>query len=676
MKKRVFLIIISIVLFHLSSAEVILSHPKNIYNKGDLLEIKSTIETNGPVSDFFIANLVCENKSIEVFRKTIRANSEEKIEINLSILLDYKIIGELSGFCYLFVDYDGSRSRTSNFEITKKINVYVESDNRPYEPKERINIRGRAVKANGQPLNGFLELQIASAKNLSQNAKVENGEFSFDVILPEYISTGEHTILITAYEKDNENNKINEGEIETYLKIKHVVKTIEIALNSDSIKPENNLDYKILLYDQTGMEAEEDVKVFFYNPNNTVFQKSVVRSGIMKNFYVEGTYSPGIWTIEASYNNLTTRKQFSVEEFANLSFSLINDTLIVKNTGNVIYNKPIELKFGNETEIFDLNIAIGETKSFKIEGPSGNYEVKAISGGTISQTLGFASLNGPTGAVIGISEIKEAFDNKVVLWLWIAIIIVLLALVVLLFRKIRRSKKTYVGIEPRERKTIIPLKSTLEKKEETINLEQKQMYEREKLNKKEENITEKEDSFKDNAAVLVLKINNMPEISIQDSPAISTINSTLLMAKNKGAKIYIENNFRIIIFSPKIINVQDIHSYSLKIAEQMLNILKEHNKRYAQKIDFGIGLHYGELIDEFYNGKWRFVSWGNTIPLTKTLASYANEEIVISEQFMNKIGLKVKTMKIENKNYYRIVSFPLKKRNSEFIDRFMGGKKT
>ena len=42
-------------------------------------------------------------------------------------------------------------------------------------------------------------------------------------------------------------------------------------------------------------------------------------------------------------------------------------------------------------------------------------------------------------------------------------------------------------------------------------------------------------------------------------------------------------------------------------------IMKEHNKKFSDKIDFGIGINSGEIINKMEDGKLKFTALGNFI---------------------------------------------------------------
>ena len=58
----------------------------------------------------------------------------------------------------------------------------------------------------------------------------------------------------------------------------------------------------------------------------------------------------------------------------------MNDTLLVTNVGNVPYRKAIQIVIGNEIEIKELNLEVGQSKQFRLLAPDGDYKISVTDG--------------------------------------------------------------------------------------------------------------------------------------------------------------------------------------------------------------------------------------------------------------------------------------------------------
>ena len=70
-----------------------------------------------------------------------------------------------------------------------------------------------------------------------------------------------------------------------------------------------------------------------------------------------------------------------------------------------------------------------------------------------------------------------------------------------------------------------------------------------------------------------------------------------LVYRKKGA-VYEQGDFIFIVFSPLMTHTQKNEIEAAKAAERISLVLKEHNKRFKDKIDFGIGINSGQMINK------------------------------------------------------------------------------
>ena len=170
------------------------------------------------------------------------------------------------------------------------------------------------------------------------------------------------------------------------------------------------------------------------------------------------------------------------------------------------------------------------------------------------------------------------------------------------------------------------------------------------------------------SSLLVLKLKNFSEIKANKN-AMQAINLALLKAKESKAKIYMSDNYRIIVLSELLTNKDENELQAVKIAREIKEILENYNKSESRKIKFGIGLHFGELIIESEQGKYRFTSLGKTISIAKNISESSNNEILVSEAFRGKILGKIRTEKVSPK-LFKLLELKSKHKFEEFAKRF------
>jgi len=411
MKAR--LILLSLVLVMLliltvmpmASAGILIGQPENIYNIGDRLEVSVALNPSAFTNDFLTLDIGCGDESVEIYRNPFNLNSGEQVTIDVIAVLDKSLIGTLMGEeCQLIANYGFDSASSQDFEITNEININLNLQGNRYAPGEEISLSGGALKEGGGSIEGFVEVSIGSL-GVSTSNVIQEGSFSFSFILPQEAISGEHTMNIRIYEESSNGEISNEGEVSEIIEISQVLSSLEILISSQSVSPDEEFTYTINALDQADDLIEKEISLTIYEPGDFVFLNKVINSGEEGSIELDFENSPGYWKIEIFAGELSERKLFYVEEIEKIQTSLIEDTLIVTNMGNVPYEGPIEISIGSAVEIKQLNLKIGETKRFRLYAPDGTYSI-GINDGREQVELGNTLL---TGNAIGIEDIGEGF---------------------------------------------------------------------------------------------------------------------------------------------------------------------------------------------------------------------------------------------------------------------------
>ena len=90
-------------------------------------------------------------------------------------------------------------------------------------------------------------------------------------------------------------------------------------------------------------------------------------------------------------------------------------------------------------------------------------------------------------------------------------------------------------------------------------------------------------------------------------------------AYSKKGAIYEQGDFIFIVFSPLMTHTTKNEVEAVKAAEGIISTLHNHNKRFMNKIDFGIGINTGEIITFTLNG-----AEGHSIELESIVGTTAN----------------------------------------------------
>jgi len=685
-------LILALLLFSITSfvsAEMSFNPLSSVYNIGDVINSNITLSSNKDVVDFLEASLICGVREIETHKTMESLSAYEEKRVTVIALIDENVVGPMMGECYLRATYNGGEIRSQPFKITNEVDIELTLDTAVFNPGENINISGIILKRNREPLNGFLELStkgsgivlgiidttelIEQTLNASENnetsnstlpeeqpeelpqgsnvsigsvfSEVRDGKFSLSFKLPENSPAGAYQISIYAYDTGKHNNIMNYGDKEATIRIRQVIKEIDIAFSSDRIVPDNTLSFTPIAYDQAKNSAESEIEVKIYKPNKSIFLEKVMKTGEQNSIFIESKFTSGFWSIETKLNEMSSSKLFFVEELRKINYSLSNGILTIENIGNVQFKGPIEIIIGNKTQTEQVNIALGENVKFRLKSPDGGeYEIR-VGDGTTNYELGRAVL--PTGNVIGIDNLNGLFKGNFSIWLWVLIIVILLIIALVLVR--RFLKKKFVGKMPRALSLIHskqdvpmqlsspPLKQTLSPTTPSI-----------------ENVTNS--ATKQEASVIALKIRNLSSLKSQfGDNSLDTIESALLIAKNAKAKIYIDHDYRVVIFVPMITNEKDNDMKAINTAKEMLSVLKDYNSIHSNKVDFGMGVHSGKVaIETHAQGKIKFVSIDNTLSIAKRIAESSKGEVLISEPLHKKSLGKIRVEKLIGTSFWQL----------------------
>jgi len=255
------------------SAGVYFSQLQQSYNIGDTVDLNLTVSSaqEGPLK----IKLFCDGNSKDIFNGPPITN----IRIPLNSLW----IGDLKGNCYFTGEYTGETKSSSQFKISKDLNIGLAVDSFFAKPGETITISGTVRRINSVNSNGEIEITMpftsssttstsASSNNTNETtpastssnnnvfyAKIEDGKFSSSITIPKNIAGGDYKITINAYETTSSGEKTNQGLSSASLKVSQIPTKIDFALNSQSLNPGESLTLKPNLLDQTGASIKDQV---------------------------------------------------------------------------------------------------------------------------------------------------------------------------------------------------------------------------------------------------------------------------------------------------------------------------------------------------------------------------------------------------------------------------------
>ena len=208
--KFVSLIFVSIFVFHLASAYILLSQPSSSYNLGDNLLLNITVHPSLGVDNFLTADLICTNGDVNLYKNSFNLLANNETSVNLSIVLNNAIIGDLNGSCYINSNFGSDESETQVFQISNQINLILNVSNYNVYPSGTVTVSGTAIKSDNNNVNGLADVYFQDT-NLNITSQIVNGNFSSVIFIPQNISAGYHYLSVSAYEFDSQGDMTNQG---------------------------------------------------------------------------------------------------------------------------------------------------------------------------------------------------------------------------------------------------------------------------------------------------------------------------------------------------------------------------------------------------------------------------------------------------------------------------------
>lgn len=640
------------------SAEIMLSQPKSIYNLGDVLAIEATIKPSQYISTFFEMNLVCGEESKNMHREhlTLEVGKEKKVSSSLSLTKSF--LGNVLGDCNIKVNFGGDIGETQSFKISDVIDVTLSIENMSIEVGKEVELKGNALKKNGKQVEGFVEVTVENT-DIKIIRTVSGGNFAASFSFPAGIRAGNYIVTSRVYEKA-QGEETNSGEAKVTLNIKKKPSKVEIAISKQSINPGEEIIFKPIIYDQANEEVGGETSVRIYDAFDNVFFQKILKSGEEKNLFLETNSSPGYWRIEAKALDLEAKRLFYVEELEKASFMIENDTLTITNIGNVVYRKSIQISIGEITEIKTIDLDVGRSMKLRLLAPEGKYSIR-VTDGVDEVVVSEVSL---TGKVVDIREVGKGFSftgRYPIIWLFLIAVFGLFILV-LVQRVAKRkfyakgsyekpAKEMKLGKEKRKatgKELQVPIPSLPEKAEHSLVLHGR----------------------KEKSSIISVKLKDIDKVRKSSSETINNIIREII--DNKGV-VYEVPDYIIGIFSSTTTKTFKNEILTVKVSKRINEILNEHNKKFREKIDYGVSVNTGELVFKREPHKLRFTALGGSINLAKRIASLANREVLLGEDIQKLLGSEIRTEKESRQgvNVYHIKSIIDREKNKAFISGFL-----
>jgi hypothetical protein len=663
------LLITSITSF--ASAEIIVKQqPNEIYNLGDSVNIPITIKTISGVSKVFEMNLICQDIQKQFYKNGISLGPGEEKTINPELILTNEMIGATLGICKIKGQLGEDYIITNEFEISNQINLQTAVEVVEFNPGENIIIKGNAQKPNGGDANGFLNIEILSGMNNSNDIyqldTIGNGFFSVNITFPEIMKAGAYLVKLDAYELDNSGTKTNTGFMNYNILIKQIPTSLEVSFEEQEVEPGEKLKVRTIMRDQTGERIEGGNSIVtIKKQNNEIVEQIDIPMDEYYEYSISYNEAPEEWKVVAVSSRITSEGTFLIKEKRNIDVVIINETINLVNTGNVPYDGLVFIKIGEETLEVNASLEVDEVQKYKLTAPEGEYNIEVVSDG--EQKLQANVML--TGRAIDVKQMRNANSKSVMArpLAWIFMIMILGFITFMVWKK--GLKKSFFG------------KIRIKKKPKKTN--QAWDSRQELVRKPTSLIDTKNKAFlslsmkgeKHPSSIICLKIKNMQDVQKTENNVKQTLNKIVTFAEEQKAVIYETQDNIFFILSPTRTKTFKNEANALEIAEQAVKEITNHNKLFKQLIEFGISLNQGHIVtkENPEDKTLHFMSMGNLIASSKKLSTVSSGKILISNEMKHR--LKDKASFQEHKhpgmNFFTIKDKKNPIEHAKFLSSFM-----
>jgi len=660
---RLKIFILSFLLLVLSmnfiSAEIMFSQTDRVYSIGDFIDVDATIKASSDISGFLRIYLSCRSEIRDFYLSPIFLSAGEQEFVQKKLLLSRAFLRGLTGECKLEGDYGSEHYLSQVFQVSDKAELNVTASPLSANPGEKISVAGTAVKSNAKNLEGFAEIR-ADSINASITVPVSQGGFNADLSVPGNARSGNYNLFVKVYDKSG-NDTGNYDEKSIMITINQVPTKIEIIIDNQNVNPNEKIGIIPRIYDQAEEEITGTVKISVKDSNGNLYLEKELGTNERFELGFLSNSTPGYWAINASSLGINGEREIYIKEYEKAQFTLISNTLTIKNIGNTAYKKIISVKIGDETKSKEVNLGVGESSRYRISAPDGVYEV-IVNDGTEENKFGNVML---TGSAISIEDIRDMNILKEYPIVWLFLIIIFGLFAVMTAGNIRR-RKFYGHMDsgsPVKNYENVTIKIPEIKSENQGKNENPVIHEYIKNAEHSASINGK----REEASILAIKIKNSGAMNNKIVKE-SMEKARGMITRHKGS-LYSAGDSIIGIFTPSVTKTFRNDFSAVKAATEIASSLNEHNRKFNEKIDFGIGIHSGEIAAGVDKGKLKFTALGNSMNMAKKMASEAKNDVFLSKKSSSRLASEVKTDKAGE--YYSIKRVVDRELHKDFINNFL-----
>ncbi len=674
---------------------IITQQPEELYNLDDVVSVPLKIVSSESASGFLSMSLICNGKVTEIYKEYVLLSMGEEKQVVPKIPLTENFIGRTKGKCVIKAVFGDEYVLSNEFKISNLIKITPQQLKKTeILPGESITIEGEAKKENGNPANGFIELEIMPedlSDKITITDTVSEGYFWVNYTFPEDAKAGNYLIKLYIYEKSSDGKVSNTGTENLNIKIMQVPTNLEIILDNSEVNPGESIKVKAILHDQTGEKIDATAFITVKDSENRIVYQTETATGEFIEYTVPEKELPAEWSIFAISEKLSAESSFKIKPLEKIKVEIANNTIILTNTGNVPYTKPVTVKINSSFLEINTSLEVGETKRYLLTAPDGNYHVEVIVPSDKNGTENWEEIvSGSvmlTGDAIGVKEASAALKIVRYPLAWIFVLAILGFIAYTLFKKgykrsffgslrvrkpfLRRKNSASEQLGEVRKNQLIHIPLTRASSEKTSQNETSKPSLLNVMNRAELSLSIKGD--RQNATIVCLKIKNFDDVASGKGNTAETLRKIASLSDDPKLSVYENNDNIFFMFIPSRTKTFHNEKSALELSQKIKKVIDNDNKLFKQKIDYGISIHCGDLIvqEDPHSKILRFMGLGNLMVFAKKIASLSNGEILISDKIKDKTISYVKAEKVSDEGIYKIIEIKQKEDYSKFISEFL-----
>jgi hypothetical protein len=212
--------------------------------------------------------------------------------------------------------------------------------------------------------------------------------------------------------------------------------------------------FTINLYDDSNNKIFGQVDYIIEDYYTDIMEEARVNSGEEVIYYLPNNPNQGPWKINAIYGDVKTSELFQVGELEKVDIRLEEDSLVIENIGNTIYDRNLLISIGDSQESIRIFLEVGGKRKIRLTAPPGEYSIR-INDGTNDNNLVFSGVS-LTGNAVGLEKVMEGnfFERYplVSLFLLVLVMVVVVVFILKVYKFSIEDKKVKKNIKKLARK--------------------------------------------------------------------------------------------------------------------------------------------------------------------------------------------------------------------------------